>query len=99
MSKITKREYNTKKVEIEAKILDINKKLTALLKWSDTLDYYNLPENTRQKLIKVGDYWNGLHYKRYELEQELRFLEDEWDKRNWTGSDWNSWDLITSNID
>ena len=99
MTKITKKEYNNQKVTLQTQIIDTKNKLEALLKWSDTLDYNNLTEATRQKIIKIGDYWNGLHDKQRELEQELTFLEDRWDRRNWTGSDWNSWELVINNID
>lgn len=99
MTKITKREYNSKKTELQTQIADIKKKLQVLDTWSNSLDWNNVTEHIRQKFDKLGDYWNRLHDKKHELEQELQFLEDRWETRNWTGSDWNSWELITSNID
>jgi DNA repair exonuclease SbcCD ATPase subunit len=99
MSKITKKEYNSRKAELEAELKQVQYKISVLVKWNDTLDYNNLAEQVRQKLNKIGDYWNNLNDKEFELEQELQFLEDRWDRRNWTGSDWNSWELVTSNID
>lgn len=99
MTKITKKEYNTMKIELQAKITNMKKKLQALLDWSDTLDYNNLTEHTRHKLNVIGEYWNGLHDKQRDLEKELDSLDNRWDTRNWTGSDWNTYALMVANID
>ena len=99
MAKITKREYNRLKAELQAQINSTEKKIKALDKWSDALDWDNISVDDIKKFDRIGDYWNSLHDKHYELEQELKFLVDRWDRRNWTGSDWNAWERVTSNID
>ncbi len=99
MVKITKKEYNREKALIQEQIAGINKKIQALDKWSNELDWDKVKVDDIKKIDKIGDYWNGLYYKQHELKKELDYLEDRWDRRNWTGSDWNSWELITSNID
>lgn len=99
MTKITKREYNNKKAELQAQIAKIDFKLNILSKWESTIDYTQLTDQMSIKISKIGEYWNNLHDKKWELEKELQLLEDRWETRNWTGADWNSWELVTSNID
>jgi hypothetical protein len=80
---MTRKEYNKRKAQLEATLKDTKDKL------SDVAYCESLP----------GDGWNDLHDLQYDTEEELKHLEFAWDTRNWTASDWNSWDLITSNID
>ena len=42
---------------------------------------------------------NDLHDEIYEIKQEIKFLDQNWDRRNWTRADYSLHDLITSNID
>ena len=97
MSKIAKKEYNSLKTGLQAEITRVKNRLEILDRWSDSLDWDNIKVEDIKKIDKIGGYWNSLHDKQRQLEQELNFLEDRWDRRNWTGSDWNS--LVTSNID
>lgn len=91
MSKMTKRKYEQEKQSILNQIETCKNELA-------TLDKRYI-ENYSDITEEIGDYWNGLHDKLYDLEKELKFLEDRWDRRNWTHSDYQQWDLITSNID
>lgn len=42
---------------------------------------------------------NALHDAEYELVREAKFLEMEWSRRNWNGSDRALSDLVASNVD
>ncbi len=87
MGKITKKEYQERqKVLLEA--IDEQKEIQKQIEKMFNDDDYSL-----------GDKWNDAEDKIYDLEKELNFLDDEWDTRNWTGQDWNEWDLISNNID
>jgi uncharacterized membrane protein YgaE (UPF0421/DUF939 family) len=101
MSKITKKEYNRLKAELQAQINKINLKLDILDKWENdaNIGYNSMTPEFRDKIEKIGNYWNNLHDKQRELEKELKYLDDKWNRRNWTESEWNSWELVTSNID
>lgn len=99
MAKITKREYNSLRTGLQAEIIRVKNRLEILDRWSDSLDWDDVKVEDIKKIDKIGDYWNSLHDKQRELEKELDFLEDRWDRRNWTGSDWNSWELVANNID
>lgn len=52
----------------------------------------------RQDKIK-GEYLNVLHDITDELEALLNHVERKKSVRNWTSSDWQEWDFMTSNID
>lgn len=42
---------------------------------------------------------NRLHDKVADLDQQIKDLDDRWNTRNWTASDWARHALVTSNID
>jgi cell division protein FtsL len=42
---------------------------------------------------------NAIYDKEYQVEQEIRDLEHDRDTRNWTGAEWNSWNLMIDNVD
>ncbi len=82
-TKITRKQYSARKAELTAKIEGIKAKL------ADTTYCQSLP----------GDGWNDLHDAEYDAEKELVDLDDEWDRRNWTHSDYALHSLICNNID
>lgn len=47
----------------------------------------------------IGERFNALYDRRYELELERQAIESRWVRRNWTASDYSSWDLVTANAD
>jgi hypothetical protein len=58
--------------------------------------------STKQKELIASEQYDGLralYDEEYEIRDAIKGLQGEWDTRKWTASDWNSWDLITSNID
>ena len=46
-----------------------------------------------------NDAGNALYDQEYDLEKQISDLEHSKQTRNWTGAEWSSWELITSNID
>jgi DNA repair exonuclease SbcCD ATPase subunit len=91
MTKITKNEYQAKKMEIETKII----KLENLLK-SLPLETEGIPQHI---VNLIGDTWNATHDEIEELENELQFLDQQWNRRDWTQQEYNEWELISDNID
>ncbi|WEG18549.1 hypothetical protein PQ478_08705 [Alkalihalophilus pseudofirmus] len=91
MAKITKKEYNRRKQLILDEIKNQNELLESYEKAAN--------EDFEKAHAEIGDKWNEAHDKIYDLEKELKFLDDEWDKRNWSHQDHTEWELITNNID
>lgn len=85
-TKLTKKEYTARKNEIVFK----TEALFAKLEEAKRTDGASLAE---------GEDWNDLHDQFADLIQASEDLEQEWDTRNWTASDWTSWNLIANNVD
>lgn len=49
--------------------------------------------------LELTDWANGFHDAVWNIDQEIKALDFEWNTRNFTGSDWNSYELVASNID
>jgi len=93
MNKITEQEYNNRKEQIKSSIVlfkQIEEKYISI-----TLD------ETNDQSIKDqhGLLLNTINDALYILNNELNGLEDEWSKRNWTYSDYASYNLVANNID
>lgn len=94
MAKITKKEYEARKQEIQSKIDNITRILQQLKeKYSNNIEQYDkdYAENT--------DYWNDMHDLQDDYEKQMEELEDEWETRSWTYSDWQEHHLVINNID
>lgn len=89
MAKLTKRVYEQKKAAILAKIESVKAELEKL---DSTISADNFS-------AEIGERWNGLHDQEYDLRQELKFLEDDWRRRNWTFADHMQHELVMNNID
>jgi chromosome segregation ATPase len=48
---------------------------------------------------ELTDAFNEAYDREYELEREIRSAESDWGRRNWTFSDYASWNLVAANID
>lgn len=42
---------------------------------------------------------DSVYDEEYETEREIRFLDNAWETRNWTGAEWSTYELMCSNID
>ena len=93
MNRITEQEYNNRKAQIEASISLF--KLIEEKYISIALDETNDQDIRDQYGLSIDTISDSL----YILEKELQELEDEWSKRNWTYSDYASYNLIVNNID
>jgi uncharacterized protein YukE len=93
MNKITKKEYNTRKTELNNKIKTYSDMLKAI---ENKINDDNTSVEDQQTL---GENWNNLYDFKRDLEKELDSLEDEWERRNWTFSDYMQHSLICNNID
>jgi len=49
--------------------------------------------------IDLGEATNHLHDAVDRVDAAIRAQQGAWNTRNWTASDWSSWDLVTSNVD
>lgn len=89
--KITKREYTKQMNDLTSR-----KTITAnyVQKLIDNIDNLNRPLTEDE-----GTKLNRLHDKVADLSQQIKDLEDRWNRRNWTGSDYNTYALIAQNID
>lgn len=96
MPKITKREYNSRKSELLNKMQQTEIKLTAVEKQIDDPNYTTLPDSEK---ILINSEWESLFDRLYDLKKEMEALDDEWDRRDWTYSDYAQYNLIANNID
>lgn len=93
MTKITEKEYNSRKQELLNKITE----LETLQK--EYVLIFNNCSNPQKVIDEYGDKWNAAEDQLWELNRELKFLDDEWSRRNWTFSDYMEWELVSNNID
>lgn len=96
MTKITKKEYNSRKKELQDKIDKLQHIENFLTQQADDMTREN---HSAELVDKLGDFWNSLHDEIYCLKKEIGYLQDEWDTRNWTHSDHMEWELVSNNID
>ena len=86
MTKLTKKQY-TKAMEIlENQLKSVNEML-------------ELADKTEGAIFSDIDQWNEYHDRAYDIEKEMKDLDEMWNRRNWTTSDYNLHSLIAQNID
>ena len=93
MNRITEKQYNERKAEIKAGIKLFNRIQD---------DYISIASNeVNDQSIKdqYGLLLNTIDDALYILKKELNELEDKWDTRDWTYSDYTSYNLAVNNID
>ena len=83
---MTKKQYTTKKTELEKTLAGVVATL-------------ELAAETEGKSLNNIDNWNKLHDFQYDLEDALKSLEGDWSRRNWTVSDYTAKELINANVD
>lgn len=96
MQKITKKQYQNRKTELLNKMQQTENKLTAVEQQIDDPNYTTLSDSEK---ILINSNWERLYDKLYDLKQNMQALESEWDRRNWTHSDYTQYNLIANNID
>lgn len=89
MMKLTKRQYNKEMTELRSLRGDFG---LAIATFHASIGY-------RQWTADEADHSNMLQDKYDEFDQQIKDLEDRWQRRNWTGSDYNTYALIAQNID
>jgi len=106
MCKITKKEYShrSKALNMEAENLQ---ELENIIK--DTMPLFDKliqlrdsnPDRAEQyqAIINGLDIFNNVYDLQHDVEQEQHFLDQEWNRRNWTGQERNEWGLVSNNID
>jgi hypothetical protein len=93
MSKITKKQYEQQKREIKSKIEACQKLLNSLPTFEELV---TLPQSV---INHIGDTWNATDDAIHGLKKELYFLDQQWNRRNWTHQDIAEWELVSNNID
>lgn len=91
MTKLTKKEYLIQQTEIQSKINKLEELISTL-----PLEVDGLPQSV---INLIGDTWNTTTDEIYNLQQELKFLESRWNRRNWTHQDYMEMELVSNNID
>jgi hypothetical protein len=89
MAKITKREYNKEMTAINARFAEAEATVKRCIEEAGDGVW---PEG-------LGDICNAAHDAAWQGSEDIKLLEHRWSTRYWSGADWSSWDLITSNID
>lgn len=93
MIKISKKEYNTE-------VKRVNEAIEVLKQLQEKQHQIaQNKENDLQIREVAGDCWNTLEDSIYILQEELKDLENRWETKNWTTSDWMEYDLVRNNID
>lgn len=89
--KLTKREYTKQMNDLTARR---NITVNYLNKVIDNIQYVGRVL-TDDEVTKI----NRLHDKVTEFDQQIKDLNGQWERRNWTYSDYASYELIQQNID
>ncbi len=90
MTKFTKRQYLAATAANEAAIAEVKAELSS----------YNERVEAGEKITpELSDAWNAAHDREWDLEQERHSIERRWTRRNWTGADYASYELVAANID
>ena len=92
MLKLSKKMYKAERQALNDQI----EHLEVLCKDLERLFNYN-PENL--DLDEAGDKWNEYHDLIHEMHRSVKFLDDKYEKRDWTHQDHVQYDLIVNNID
>ena len=87
-AKMTAKPYKAQSAKIENELMSIGARLKSLQRKA-------LGELTAAELAE----WNPLYDKQDDLERDLVELRTAWDRRNWTGQDYQLATLIAQNID
>ena len=91
-AKITKPQYNKRMAALVAKLA---------LAEAEVLIMCELFEDAVPGSItsELADFGNSFHDRVWEIQQEIKSLDFEWNTRHFTGSDWNEYALVMNNID
>ena len=92
MLKLSKRMYEAERQALNDQI----EHLQVICKEFEDLSDYN-PKN--YNLSQIGDQWNNYQDLIYDLQQDVKFLDDKFEKRDWSHQDYVQYDLIANNID
>jgi len=89
MASYTKFQYSQELAQLEGYLLTVQFEIETLCNVSDSELYTE--EN--------GNALNALYDEEYTTEQEIKFCEQRYDRRNWTAADHSTHDLIMMNMD
>jgi hypothetical protein len=89
--KLTKRQYEKEMMLLRSRLKWIGAKLAEM----DA----QLEAGSLAITAELSDYWNGLHDEQREIEEEIRQLEADFRRRDWTSYDWQQYEMICNNID
>lgn len=89
MTKYTKRQYLADLAANHMSAADLRIELES---------YQNRLE-AGEPIDTLSDAWNAAYDRQYELDQERADIERRWSRRNWTGADYASYELVAANID
>ena len=90
-NKITKRQYVAQTARLQAlrqQLCDTRDQAIKALE--------DMPEMRSES---YGDMLNHLHDSIDEIDNAINDIEHSWNTRNWTWSDWKSYELVAQNID
>lgn len=93
--KITKRQYTKQMTELQAELDAVT------TEWETKSDflYQNSKTLSRDEINTINDELNALQDKEFELKDAIKWLQYDWDHRNWTAAEWNMHELVFQNID
>lgn len=89
MTKYTKRQY----------LADVAANNIALADLAIELAGYNDRLEAGEPIDTLSDAWNAAHDREWSLTEERADIERRWSRRNWTGADYSSYELVAANID
>ena len=89
--KITKRQYEAQTARLQALRQQLCDQRDQAIKALEDLPAL--------RSVAYGDMLNHLHDAISEIENAMAGVEDEYSTRNWTRSDWASYELAAQNID
>lgn len=89
MTKYTKRQYLADVAANEAALATVHAELAG----------YNDRLEAGEAIDTLSEAWNAAYDREWALTEERADIERRWSRRNWTGADYASYELVAANID
>ena len=89
-AKMTRKQYTATRATLEAVVVGLNATLDAL---------NNSVAGGRLLMPALADSYDALHDAIHDAKVSIKDLDGEWNRRNWTGADYSSWELVCANVD
>lgn len=95
MARMTKRTYEAGRVAILDQIASTKRQIEAITAAFEGL----IGAGLRDEAMTLSGSFNRLHDQEWSLEEDLKGLDRDYRRRNWTSYDYQQWAMVCQNID